>query len=286
MNFVDLHTHSTASDGTETPADVVRMAHTLHLKAVALTDHDTVAGLDEAEAAGAACGITLVRGCELATSTPYGEAHILGLWLPRDLGPLRAVLLDLRKKRSERNARMVEKLRGLGVDISYEEVCEQAGGESVGRPHMAAVLLRKGYVRTVREAFTRYLGYGGAAYLSREVLEPLAAVRLLRELGATPVLAHPCLLKCPPDWLDDFTGSLTAAGLLALEAYHSEHNDAQTRWCVDLADRHQLALSGGSDFHGGAKPGIKLGSGRGALRVPAFVLTGLLEQRARLGLPA
>ncbi len=286
MNFVDLHTHSTASDGTETPAQVVRMAYDLGLKGVALTDHDTVAGLDEAEAEAAQCGMPLVRGCELAASTSYGEAHILGLWLPHDLGPLCAVLQDLRRKRGERNLLMVEKLRGLGVDISYEEVREQAGGESVGRPHMAAVLLGKGYVRTVREAFVRYLGYGGAAYLPRQVLEPLFAVRLLRELGATPVLAHPCLLKSPPEWMDDFVGELAGAGLLAVEAYHSEHNDAQTRWCVELADKHKLALSGGSDFHGGAKPGIRLGTGRGGLRVPAFVLEKLLEQRARLGLPA
>ncbi|MDD6181546.1 MAG: PHP domain-containing protein [Desulfovibrionaceae bacterium] len=286
MEYVDLHTHSTASDGTETPEALVRAAAACGLKAVALTDHDTAAGLDEAEAAGHACGIRVVRGCELAARTPYGEAHILGLWLPRDLGRLGSALEALREKRALRNMRMVEKLCGLGLDISCEEVLREAGEGSVGRPHMAAVLVRKGYAHSVREAFARYLGYGGAAFVEREVLEPAQAVQLLCEAGATAVLAHPCLLPCPRDWLEGFVRELAGAGLTGLEAYHSEHDAAQTRQCVELAGKYGLELSGGSDFHGGNKPGIRLGVGRGGLRVPAFVLERLLARRARLGLPA
>ena len=156
MQFIDLHTHSQASDGTDSPGQLVRNAQIQGLAAVAVTDHDTVSGLDEAEAAARDLGLEFVRGCELSTSTELGEMHVLGLWLPRDLAPLQDRLQYLRRKRSERNVRIVEKLQGLGVEIELDEVLHEARGESVGRPHIAAVLVRKGYVKDVSEAITDY----------------------------------------------------------------------------------------------------------------------------------
>ena len=178
MQFIDLHTHSQASDGTDSPGQLVRNAQIQGLAAVAVTDHDTVSGLGEAEAAARDLGLEFVRGCELSTSTELGEMHVLGLWLPRDLAPLQDRLQYLRRKRSERNVRIVEKLQGLGVEIELDEVLHEARGESVGRPHIAAVLVRKGYVKDVSEAFKEYLGYYGRAYLPKEVLQPEEAVLL------------------------------------------------------------------------------------------------------------
>ena len=199
MQFIDLHTHSQASDGTDSPGQLVRNAQIQGLAAVAVTDHDTVSGLDEAEAAARDLGLEFVRGCELSTSTELGEMHVLGLWLPRDLAPLQDRLQYLRRKRSERNVSIVEKLQGLGVEIELDEVLHEARGESVGRPHIAAVLVRKGYVKDVSEAFKEYLGYYGRAYLPKEVLQPEEAVEVLSSLGATVCLPNgaPLCDECP-----------------------------------------------------------------------------------------
>ncbi len=285
MKLVDLHTHTQASDGTTAPGDLVRLAHECGLAALAVTDHDTVSGLAEAQAAGKECGITVVRGCELSTSTDKGEMHILGLWLPEDVAPLQSKLEYLRLKRGERNIRIVEKLQNIGIDISIEEVLDEARGESVGRPHIAAVLIRKGVVKDIGAAFKDYLGYYGKAYLPKEVLEPEEAVRLLSGLGATVSWAHPMLSKVSAEWRDAFVRRLVENGLSAIEAYHSEHSDADVRECIALARRYDLALSGGSDYHGTNKPKIRLGAGYGALRVPYTVFEALQTQRARRGLP-
>lgn len=285
MQFIDLHTHSQASDGTDSPAQLVRNAHEKGLAAVAITDHDTVSGLDEGEATARELGLEFVRGCELSTSTELGEMHVLGLWLPRQLDPLLEKLVYLRGKRSERNVRIVEKLQGLGVEITLDEVLRLARGESVGRPHIAAVLVRKGYVHDVSEAFREYLGYYGRAYLPKEVLRPEEAVSVLSSLGATVCLAHPMLQKLPEGWLEAFIERLLPCGLTAIEAYHSEHTQADSRRCLELARHYGLTISGGSDYHGTNKPRIRLGTGYGSLRVPYSVLEGLREMRARRGLP-
>ena len=285
MQFIDLHTHSQASDGTDSPAQLVRNAHEKGLAAVAMTDHDTVSGLDEGEATARELGLEFVRGCELSTSTELGEMHVLGLWLPRQLDPLLERLVYLRGKRSERNVRIVEKLQGLGVEITLDEVLRLARGESVGRPHIAAVLVRKGYVHDVSEAFREYLGYYGRAYLPKEVLRPEEAVSVLSSLGATVCLAHPLLQKLPEGWLEAFIERLLPCGLTAIEAYHSEHTQADSRRCLELARHYGLTISGGSDYHGTNKPRIRLGTGYGSLRVPYSVLERLREMRARRGLP-
>ncbi|MDD2966098.1 MAG: PHP domain-containing protein [Desulfovibrionaceae bacterium] len=285
MQFVDLHTHSTASDGTKSPAELVRLAHAAGLAAVAVTDHDTLAGLAEAEEAGHALGIEVVRGCELALLTPQGEIHMLALWLPQHADALERAMLALRAKRTERNVGIVHKLQGLGLAINYDEVLAHAGAASVGRPHIAAIMLAKGYVPSINAAFKHYLAYGCPAYLPKEVLNVAQGLRLLRSLGASPVLAHPCL-SLPAEPLRALVAELVPQGLLGLEAYHSEHNAADTRFVVGLAQQYGLALSGGSDFHGDTKPGIALGRGHGGLRVPLHVLEKLKAQRLALGLPS
>lgn len=285
MKLVDLHTHTTASDGTDSPAQLMAKAAQAGLEAVAVTDHDTLSGLDEAADAGRAHGIELIRGCEISTATELGELHILGLWLPQHPEPLQEKLAFLRLKRAERNEGIVRKLQNLGLDITMEEVLATATGESVGRPHIAEVLLRKGYAKNSREVFKEYLGCHGKAYLPKEVLDPEESVRLLADLGATVSLAHPMLWKGPTGWLDTQVARLKDCGLNAIEAWHSEHSEADVRACLALAKRFDLGISGGSDYHGENKPSICLGKGYGKLRIGMDVLESLRQRRMAAGLP-
>ena len=285
MKYIDLHTHSTASDGTDAPATLVANARAAGLAAVALTDHDTLSGLDEAQAAGSELGVEVVRGCEISTGTDLGELHIVGLWLPENPLPLLRKLAWLREMRAERNTGIVKKLQDLGLDICMEEVLEAAKGESVGRPHIAEVLLRKGYAKDTRTVFKEFLGSRGKAYLPKTVLEPEESVRLLADLGATVCLAHPLLWKAPSGWLDSMVARLKDYGLSAIEAYHSEHSEPDVRTCLALAKRFDLGVSGGSDYPGSNKPTIRLGKGYGGLRISTAVLDALRERRAAAGLP-
>lgn len=282
--FIDLHTHSSASDGTDSPAQLVARAHAAGLAAVAITDHDTLSGLDEGQQAGRELGVEVVRGCEISTGTDLGELHILGLWLPENPLPLMEKLRWLRERRAERNTGIVQKLQDLGYDISMEEVLAAAKGESVGRPHIAEVLLRKGFAKDARQVFREFLGSRGKAYLPKTVLQPDESVQLLASMGATVCLAHPLLWKAPAGWLDTIVARLKEYGLSAIEAYHSEHSEADIRTCLALAKRFDLGVSGGSDYHGSNKPSIRIGQGYGGLRVSSSVLDGLKLRRSAAGL--
>ena len=286
MTFIDLHTHSTASDGTDSPADLVRKAAQAHLAVLALTDHDTLAGLDEAEEEAKQRNIVFVRGCEISTATPWGEAHFLGLWIPEEpekTARLEAALEKVRMGRKERNLLIAEKLRALGLDVSYEAAEALAGGAVVGRPHFAALLCSMGVVKDRREAFRQYLGKDGLAYEPRRLMSPGEAVSLLKSTGAVVSMAHPRLLHAPVEELDHLVAGLKEQGLDALEAYHSEHDAGDVRLCVELAARYDLQLSGGSDYHGLAKPNISLGRGKGGLRVGLGVYDELMRYRALQG---
>lgn len=283
-NLIDLHTHSTASDGTESPSALMARARGLGLTAIALTDHDTLRGLEEAEQATRKLGLRFIRGCEISTRSDGREHHILGLWIPHRAEALETWLDGVRRRRNERNAEMVGRLRALGFDISLEEVRARASG-SVGRPHMAAVLAEKGYAPDVAAAFRDFLGAGGKAYVPKQVPPPEEAVRILASVGATAVLAHPFLGAPPADAVEALTRRLAACGLDAVEAWHTSHSGADTRQCVELARKLDLGLSGGSDYHGTNKPGIQPGTGYGNLRVPVEALEALEKRRRARGLP-
>lgn len=285
MLCIDLHTHTQVSDGTDSPGELVRRAKAIGLHALAITDHDTIAGLPEAQQEGAALGIEVIRGCEISARGDDTEMHILGLWLPEDATVLEQTLADLRAHRDTRNVVIVEKLQALGLDVSYEEVLEASRGEAVGRPHIATVLINKGFATDWQDAFVRYLGYKGKAFAPKEILGPEEAVSLLAGMGATVSLAHPCLSMHSRDAIEQLVRRLKEHGLTAIEAYHSDQSQAEQRFCVDIAARYGLALTGGSDYHGTAKPRISLGTGHGSLRVPLFVLDGLKALRRRLSLP-
>ena len=286
MTFIDLHTHSTASDGTDSPTELVRKAAQAHLAVLALTDHDTLAGLEEAEQEAKRQNMGFVRGCEISTATPWGEAHFLGLWIPEKgekTALLEAELEKVRQQRKERNLRIAEKLRTLGFDVSYEAAAALAGGTVVGRPHFAALLCALGVVKDRKEAFRLYLGRDGLAYVPRRLMSPQEAVSLLKSTGAVVSMAHPRLLHAPVEELDHLLAGLKEQGLDALEAYHSEHDAGDVRLWVELASRHHLQLSGGSDYHGLAKPNISIGHGKGGLRVGFSVYEELMKYRREQG---
>ncbi len=291
MPGIDLHTHTTASDGSLAPRELVLAAKAAGLEAVAVTDHDTVAGLAEALAAGAEVGLEVIPGCEVAAEFTAGqngrdrEIHILGLWLPAAPGRLAAVLDELVTYRHNRNHIIIEKLRELGCDVTYEAVKDLAGEGSVGRPHIARLLMDKGYVKGIQEAFDRYLGSKGRAYAPKKVLSPGEAIALLKAEGATVLLAHPGMMGLSAGALEAEVRRLVDLGLDGLEAYYSEHSPTQTKLFLRLAREMDLAVSGGSDFHGTPKPYITLGRGRGDLRISRQVLDDLKARRAKQGLP-
>ncbi len=283
MSQIDLHTHSTASDGTYTPFELVRLARNIGLKAIALTDHDTTGGLIDALDAARQMGIELIPGCELSVEYK-GLMHILGLWIKPDAPALNKSLLELRNKRNTRNEIMIEKLREQGIDIAYEEVKTLAGDASIGRPHICRVLMNKGAVSSVREAFDRFLGPNGKAYVPKEKFNPEKAISILKNEQATVILAHPFSLGLQQDELRKELLRLKDLGLDGLEVFYPEHTKEQTIFYSFLCSELDLLPSGGSDFHGSVKPHIKLGKGRSGLNLPYSLVQAMKNKRVEQGL--
>ncbi len=280
---VDLHTHSTASDGSDSPEALVAAAAALGLEAIALTDHDTLAGIPAAKRAAADAGIEFVPGAEISCDWEPGSMHLVVLFLEPVPGPLQDRLHHLQAARDARNERIVERLHGLGIDISLAEVREEAGEGSVGRPHFAAVLVRKGAVESIPAAFDELLAKGRPAYVERERLTPEEAISLARASEAVPVLAHPHTLGLTS--AAEFAAAferLAAAGLMGIESSYGEYDQPQRDELTATARRFGLVPSGGSDYHGAYKEGTDLGTGRGDLAVPYAVLDELRQARRNL----
>lgn len=244
MSRVDLHIHTTASDGVLSPAQVVQAAVEKGLIAIAITDHDTTDGLDEAAEAAAGTGLEVIPGIELSAEQGDQEIHILGYYLDHRDAALRDKLGVLRHARRERAWRMVDRLAGMGMPVSWERVVRIAGDTSAfGRPHIARALRDSGFVGSIDEAFDRYIGLRGPAYVARYKLSPEEALRIIADSGGLPVLAHP--------WRhEEIVPRLVTAGLAGLEAYYPRYSTDESRMLARLAQRHGLIATGGSDFHG------------------------------------
>jgi Predicted metal-dependent phosphoesterases (PHP family) len=268
---IDLHTHSTASDGTLTPAELMRAAKEAGLAAIALTDHDTFDGLPEARAEAAKQGVELVPGCELSLDYNGRPTHLLALFIDERPGQLVGALTRVLEARAKRNETMLEKLRSVGVNLRREDVEKHATGV-VGRPHMAQAMLEAGVVRSFEEAFSRFLGAGGLAYVPKAKLTPPEAIHAIHADGGLAVLAHPYLLSQQPCQIEAMLTELAGQGLDGVEVYYTEHSDKYTALVSGLAQRLGLLESGGSDFHGSVKPGVALGRGRGGLFVRGELL--------------
>jgi predicted metal-dependent phosphoesterase TrpH len=275
--WIDLHTHSTFSDGSSTPAQLVAAAREAGLAAIALTDHDTTGGLREFLAAGRETGIETLAGVEMSVEFHRRTVHVLGYGINPADEKMRAMFRKLVEGRNERNARVIRKLQLLGIGIELEEVETFAGGKVVGRPHIAQALIRKGAVAGFDEAFARYLSRGRPAYFERFRLEPEPAIRLIAEAGGVAVLAHPYYMRLSADALEPVIARFTQAGLAGIEAYYTDHTESETRLYLELAQRHDLLVTGGTDYHGTIKPGVLLGRGRGELRIPYILFERLKE---------
>jgi len=260
MKRFDLHLHSTCSDGIFTPAELANHAKAAGLAGLALTDHDTVAGCEAMHAAGAALGLEIINGVEISADFEPGTLHMIGLGVDLAHPVLTGRLAFLQKGRAERTPRMVAQLKAAGVEISVAEILAEAGeGGMVGRPHVAALLIRKGYATGMDDAFDRWLGKGQPGYVSKEKLSAEDAIAMIRQAGGVAVLAHPVQLRLANAELEALVARLKAAGLGGIEAYHSDHGPAEEAQYLALAARHGLKVSGGSDYHGFKDKPVRLG---------------------------
>ncbi len=278
-NLVDLHTHTTASDGALRPGDLIALAERERLAAVAITDHDTLAGLAEAASAVAGlAGLRFVPGIEVSALCSDGPVHVLGLFVDPDCGELRGLIERLQRARRERNPRILARLREMGAEISPEDIAPP-GREIVSRAHIAAALVARGFASSKDDAFRRYVGEGAPGYVAKDRLPPAEVIAAIHAAGGLAVLAHPS--HVPHEnlaQLERIVRGLQRSGLDGLEAYHSDHTPLQTRRYLDLARALGLETTGGSDFHAGVIPGRSLGR-------PKVPLGGLgAEVRHRLGL--
>ncbi|WP_134686484.1 PHP domain-containing protein [Brevibacillus migulae] len=243
----DLHTHTVASDGTCTPTENVRYAKEAGLAAVAITDHDTVAGIAEAMKAGEDIGMEVVPGVEISTVANGQDIHVLGYFVPYEDTQFDEELSKLRDTRHERNKLLIARLQELGIDISLEKVYARKSGtdKNIGRPHIAEELMELGVVSSMQEAFDKYLGKGAAAYVNPPRISPLEAIKLIKRFGGAAVLAHPGLYDD-----DDLVEEIIVYGLDGIEVYHPDNSEEQRKHYLQLASDYGLVVTGGSDFHG------------------------------------
>jgi len=260
MNRIDLHTHSSYSDGSLSPRELVQLAKERGLRAIALTDHDTVAGLEEAVAAGGELGVEVVPGVEVSAQYPPGTMHILGYYLHASHPELLGALKKLQQARAARNPKIIQRLQALGLEITTTEVLDLSSGQ-VGRPHIARALVNKGYVSSIDEAFSRYLKKGAVAYVEKFRFPPEEAIAMIRGAGGIAVLAHPFTLGMDkPDELALLVHELAEMGLEGIEVLYPGHTEEMVFIYEDVAKRLGLICTGGSDFHGNFRDHSYLGN--------------------------
>ncbi|MGW8301841.1 MAG: PHP domain-containing protein [Desulfobacterales bacterium] len=284
---IDLHIHSTASDGSFTPAELLDQAQKLNLAAIAITDHDSIDGSREALRIGIPPSFNFLTGVEISAAHPpffpgSGSFHILGYDIHLDNRDLNQALSKLRDARKNRNPSILKRLNKLGFQISLDEVNQEVGEGQLGRPHIAYAMVKKGFVTSIDEAFDKYLGTRGPAYVDKYRIECEQAIQIIRAAGGVAVLAHPALLDIENDQkLDALLQNLMKIGLAGLEVYYPGHSPQQIQQYTKLAEKYGLLMTGGTDFHGTITPQIKMGSGKGSLFIPYLLYEKLLGARAQ-----
>lgn len=276
---VDLHVHSNKSDGSLSPSDLVLEAKKKGLTAFALTDHDTVDGIDEAMAAAKGSGVTVIPGIELSTEYEGKDIHIVGLFIDKEQPAFRDKIQEFVDSRILRNQKMCQKLTEAGCPLTYEELVQEFPGSVITRAHYAQILLMKGYTKSLKEAFERYIGDRGPCFIPREKITPEDGVKLILSAKGIPVLAHPLLYGMGKDRLQILVDRLKAVGLEAIEAVYCTYSPSEEAQMRELAKKNGLLISGGSDFHGSAKPGLEMGTGYGKLYVSGEILDALKKRK-------
>jgi len=283
MGYIDLHLHTTASDGVLSPSEIVRYAKAKGLQAIAITDHDTIEGCEEGLSEGERIGFEVIPGIEISAEHSPGSMHILGFFLDIHHPLLNERLEYLQKARAERNPKMVAKLNRLGVEMTYEEVLKASGGGQVGRPHFANVLLEKKYVRSFQEAFDRFLKKGAPAYVDKFRFTSREALHFINEAKGVAVLAHPNTLGVNGySELEKLILKLVEEGLKGIEVYYPEHSSAEVVQYETLAKRYGLLPTGGTDYHGMEKNGLDIGVGRGEMKLSYAIVENLKAIRNRI----
>lgn len=280
---IDLHIHSSASDGSLTPFEILQLAQKLNLGAIAITDHDSLEGSKEAFRAGIPSSIKFLSGVEISAAYPpffsrSGSMHLLGYAIRLDDSDLNQILNKLRQARKNRNPEILKRLEKLGYSLTLDEIRKVAGEGQLGRPHIARAMVQKGYVATMDEAFDNFLGTDKPAYVNKYRIEFIQAVEAITGAGGIPVLAHPGLLGIDNEsTLKQFIGNLRDIGIRGIEVYYPEHTTRQMKTYAELARRFDLLITGGTDFHGKMMPKIKMGSGMGNLFVPYELYEKLIQ---------
>ncbi len=276
MKYIDLHVHSTVSDGTFTPTELVAEAKRCNLSAFALTDHDTVRGFEEAKKASEGSGIEVIPGVEISAAYKKKDIHILGLLIDPNYEPLKRSLDAALLERDQRNAKMAQNLAAGGLDIDIERLTAAfSPGTVLTRAHFAKFLLETKQIKSMNEAFEHYLNADGPYYVPREYISPENAIKLIKQAGGIPVLAHPLVYHLPEEELDALIARLKDAGLEGLEVFYSSNTGFDEGIVRRYANKYHLIMTGGSDFHGANKPHISMGSGKGNLKIPYSVLENL-----------
>ena len=277
MKYIDLHTHSTASDGSYTPTELVEAAVKANLSAVALTDHDTVNGLDEAIHAAKDLDIKIIPGIEFSTTYYNRDIHILGLCIDYKSSAFQSHLETFMESRFSRNDKIYALLQTQGIDTTRDAMIEMFGNSVPTRAHIARYLLNKGYTTSINGAFNRYIGDNGPCYVPRKGITPYQTMTCILEAGGIPILAHPLLYKLGKDVLEQLIIDLKKMGMMGIEAIYSSHTPADENSLRLLASKHNLLISGGSDFHGMNRPNVALGKGKGKLRIPTSILDNIIK---------
>jgi len=282
MNTVDLHTHSNKSDGSLSPTELVDLAAQKGLSAIALTDHDTTEGIDEAISRSFKAGIMVIPGVELSCEHNGHDIHIVGLCIDHHDYDFCNQLEQFVNSREIRNQKMCSKLTDAGFPIDYEELKRTFSESVITRAHFARYMLMKEYVKSISEAFERYIGDYSPCFVAREKVSPIDGIKMILSADGIPILAHPLQYKLGKDKLDELVALLKDSGLVGIEAIYSTHSQADERDIRTLANKYKLLVSGGSDFHGAAKPGLELGTGYGSLCVQESVLNTLLRYKRNM----
>lgn len=283
MKYIDLHVHSTASDGSLTPEEVVQLAVESQLSAFALTDHDTLAGIKAAQVAAEQVAekgnsIEVIPGTEISAAYDKKDIHILGLFIDPDNQVLNKELNNARLERDRRNEKMASNLQKAGIDITVEKMREVDRDAVLTRAHFAKYMVAHGYVKTNQDAFTKYLNSDSPYYVPREYLKPEEAIGLIHQAGGLAILAHPLLYKYSLEGVEKLVAYLVDFDLDGLEVIYSANMGFDEGRLRHIANKYNLSITGGSDFHGSAKPNIKLGVGKGNIRVPYSILEDLKEK--------
>jgi predicted metal-dependent phosphoesterase TrpH len=282
MGYVDLHLHTTASDGVMSPSEIVRYAKMKGLQAIAITDHDTIGGLEEGLLEGERIGFEVITGIEISAVHSPGSMHLLGYFIDNRYPGIHERLEYLQTARAERNPKIVKKLNQLGIELTYEEVMNASGGGQVGRPHFAQVLLEKKYVRSFQEAFDRFLKKGAPAYVDKFRFTSKEALHFINDAKGISVLAHPKTLNMAGySELENLLLQLIEEGLQGIEVSYPEHSALEVGQYKTLAERYGLLMTGGTDYHGNEKNGFDIGDGRGEMKLPYTMVENLKTVRNR-----